>query len=233
MSRKDQLSHDELREGDLLAYLDGAAPPPLAAHIEACPRCLAELADLRAAELLLAAAVARADCPAPELLLRHQAGLLAPAEGRAVAIHAAACAECSAELALFASPPEPALPGRLARVGMRIVRALLQPAPAPALALRGAGEARRAVFAAEGYQILVAITPMPDGTARRQIEGQILVSGDGVSGLASLGGGPAGGLTAPIDELGFFAFDGVPPGVYALSITLDDAQVLAEPLEVV
>jgi len=233
MSRPTELSHEELREGDLLAFLDGLAAPALASHIVGCPGCQHELVGLRQAEALLSAALVRAACPAPEQLLLLQAGLLAADAARLVAAHAASCADCTAELALLADPPQPSLPGRLARAGVRLVRALLQPVAPRALALRGGGpSARRLVFAAEGYQILVAVAPLPPRSGRYQIEGQLLTPIGTQPGLVRLSGSAQEERAADLDELGFFAFDTVPPGAYALDIELADAQVLAELLEV-
>ena len=233
MSQPNELSHEELREGDLLAFLGGAASAALAAHIAGCPRCQHELVGLRQTDALLSATMLRAACPAPERLLLMKTRLLPGDEARLVADHAATCADCTAELALLANPPEPGLPGRLARAGVRLVRALLQPAASPALALRGAESGvRRLVFAAEGYQILVAVSPLAPRASRYQIEGQLLTPTGMQTGLVRLSGSAQEQRAADLDELGFFAFDTVPPGAYALDFELADAQVLAELLEV-
>lgn len=233
MSDRTPASHDDLREGDLLAYLDGAAPPALAAHIGGCPRCQAELAGLRAAEALLGAALTRAACPPAEALLRHQAGLLDAAAARDLQAHLAGCADCAAELALLAAPPEPALPGRLLRAGARLVRALRQPGAPPALALRGGERApRRAVFAAEGYEVVVVVAQEQPAASRYQLEGQVLAPGGGQPGVARLSGSAQPELEAEVDALGFFAFDAVPPGAYTLAIGLPDADVITEIIDV-
>lgn len=233
MSTQDPFGHEDVREGDLLAYLDGAASPALAAHVASCPHCRAELAGLLQAETVLVAAFDRAACPAPELLLRFQAGLLAVDEAARVADHAAACADCAAELALLTAPPEPSLPGRLARAGVRLVRALLQPAAPPALALRGAAlEARRAVFAGEGYQVLVVVTPVRAAGGPYEVEGQLVGPAGALSGTARLSGSAQAEREAEVDALGFFAFDAVPPGAYTVSLIAGDVEVLTEILEV-
>lgn len=233
MSSSAQTGHENLREGDLLAFLDGAAPPALARHIAACPLCQAELGALREAEALLATALHRAECPTPEQLLRLQSGLLAPAEAQASAAHVATCADCTAELALLASPPAPTLIQQLALAGKRLVRLALQPAPPPALALRGATPApRRLVYAADSYQLVLVIAPAHASRGQYQVEGQLLTAAGAEGGAARLSGSAQDERTSPVDELGFFAFDGVSPGAYALDLELSDAQLLAELLEV-
>jgi hypothetical protein len=232
MSDQSRPGHDELREGDLLAFLDGVAPTSIAEHIAGCPRCQDELAGLRAAEALLSAALVRADCPATEELLGFAAGLLVPDEQRRVATHVANCYDCAAELALLAKPPEPAVVGRLARAGVRLVRALLQPEAPPALAMRGhVPAARRAHYAAEGYEILVVVTPgrPAEGYA---LEGQILTPTGPRPGSAQLSGSAQGERSVEVDELGFFSFEGVPPGAYTLALDLVEASVISEILEV-
>lgn len=230
----DQIEHEDLGAGDLLAYLEGEAGPALAAHVAGCPRCQAELAELRAADSLLGAAIARLDCPAPELLLRHVAGLLGPDEDAVLASHLAGCVECRADLALLADPPAPSPLGRLARAGARLIRAALQPAPALAPALRGSS-ARRLVYAVDDYQLLVAVIGPDSPGGPAQIEGQLLGA---EADLAPAGGTArllrAGGemLSGPLDELGFFAFDDVPPGSYALALGLGDAEILVEEISV-
>lgn len=226
--------HDDLREGDLLAFLDGAAPAGVAAHIAGCGRCQAELAGLREAGALLRAAVSRSECPAPELLLRLAAGLLDPADARRVRSHVGGCADCAAELALLAAPPAPELPARLALAGRRLVRALLQPqAPPPALALRGQpGQVRRVSYAAEGYTILAAVSAQRPAVGRYQVEGQVLAPDQAAPGTAWLRSEALEEREAEVDALGFFAFDDIAPGVYTLALALAESLVLIEGLEV-
>jgi anti-sigma factor RsiW len=233
MSTPERFEHEDLREGDLLAYLDGEAPPAAARHIATCPLCRAELSGLRAADALLSAALARADCPAPELLLRYQAGLLGAEEAGTLATHLATCAGCAAELALLETPPAPSAAGSLARAGARLLRALLQPAAPPALALRGEGPgARQAAYAVEGYQLLLATTPGRPATGPAQLEGQLLAPDGAAAGAARLWAGEAAVAEAEVDELGFFAFDAVPPGSYTLTLDLDADRIVVEALHV-
>jgi anti-sigma factor RsiW len=228
-----QFEHEDLREGDLLAYLEGEAPPALARHIAACPRCQAELAGLRAADALLSVALTRADCPAPELLLRYQAGLLSASESEPVARHIAACEDCAAELALLEAPPAPSAVGGLARAGVRLLRALLQPAPPPALALRGdEPAARQLAYAIEGYELLLATAPGRPAMGPAQLEGQLLAPDAPATGTARLLAGESTVAEAEIDELGFFAFEQVSPGSYSLLLDLGATQIVVEPLAV-
>ena len=54
------LAPDEIQEGDLLAYLEGAASSPVARHIARCPVCAAEVESLRDLERLFTAVLSPA-----------------------------------------------------------------------------------------------------------------------------------------------------------------------------
>lgn len=64
----------EIREGDLLAYLEGAAADRVAAHVAGCQACAAEAVALRLADSLLHRALNQADC-----LVDQQASVCQPA----------------------------------------------------------------------------------------------------------------------------------------------------------
>ncbi|NJN18131.1 MAG: zf-HC2 domain-containing protein [Oscillochloris sp.] len=230
MSDRD-LEHGQLQEGDLLAYLDGVASPSVARHITACSRCRVDLAGLRAADALLSAALLRADCPAADDLLAFQAGFLAGEEASAVQAHAATCAECRADLALIADPPAPRFRDQLARAGARLIQATLMPAPAAAPALRGSAP-QRATYAADGFQLLLAITPAATADAPVQIEGQLLGADDLLveDAVARLIADEQEYAAEPIDDLGFFAFDSVAPGVYSLALVFGNTVTIIDPI---
>lgn len=219
-----------LREGDLLAYLEGAAGPELARRIAGDPALAAELRGLGAADALLATALGRAACPTTVQLLEYQAGLLEADAAAVVAAHAAGCADCAAELALLADPPELSLAGRLAQMGKGFLRAALQPASArPAVALRGA-RARTLSYDAGAYQITLAVQPPAATAGLYQIEGQILGADEALAagaGIATLGGA-APERSAEIDEAGFFAFEDLAPGSYDLALQVGAEVLLLE-----
>lgn len=229
-----------LREGDLLAHLDGVAPAEVAGHIARCPACAADLAALRETETLIHAAFFREGCPEPEELLQYQAGLLAPEARGRVRVHTAACRECRAELAEIAQvepvPRSGPAPGELLR---RAGAALLQAArvaPAqPAPALRGASTSGH--YQAGPYLVIVALTPPPLPEAGWQLEGQISHS-DGPEALAQGGEallmrGESVLLRDQIDETGFFTLDPIQPGVYLLELDLPGARISIPNLTVI
>jgi hypothetical protein len=185
--------------------------------------------ELRAIDDLFAAALYRAACPPSDQLVLYQASLLDPATATEVSAHVQFCAQCADDLALIAAPPEPGPGARLA-AGFATVRkqlrAALVPLPhTPTPALRG-GPTRTLTFAAEGFQILIALIPAPTPDALGQIEGQVI--GATNAGIADLVQDETLLQTGPIDDLGFFAFDDVPPGTYTLHLNLDVQIVIDE-----
>ncbi len=183
--------------------------------------------DLRAMNALFATALYRAACPPSDQLLLYQVGLLETTAQAELTAHVQYCAQCQGELALIAAPPEPGPGARLAAgfiTARERIRATLMPIPsAPAHALRGAAT-RTLTYNADAYQILIAIIPAPTPGALGQIEGQLLGANIG-TGVAELMQADEAFQVGEIDELGFFAFDGVISGRYALRITLADAQI--------
>jgi len=229
-----------LREGDLLAYLDGEAPAEVAGHIARCPACAAELAALSQTAALVHAAFFREDCPEPEELLQHQAGLLAPEGSGRVRVHAAVCRDCQAELAEIAQVEpvprsSPAPGGLLRRMGAALLQAARVAPAQPAPALRGASTSGH--YRAGPYLVIVALTPPPLPEAGWQLEGQISHS-DGPEALAQGGEalllrGESILLRDQIDETGFFTLDPIQPGVYLLELALPDARISIPDLTII
>lgn len=233
------IAPNEIQEGDLLAYLDGAAPPGVAAHLARCAFCAAEAAGLAALDATLLAAHVRVACPAPDELLRYQAGLLSRAARRRLKQHLTTCAACQADLARLALPLLARAPvsvvERLRQAGATIMAALQPPALQPALAVRGE-EAPLRQFSAAPYQVqLRVIAPALAGESWR-VEGQLsLSSGDllpPAARQADLALADVLSSSDRIDDFGFFAFDNVLPGAYFLHLTLPDANLLIESFEV-
>jgi hypothetical protein len=186
-------------------------------------------------ESLFAGALLRANCPTPEVLLLYQATLLNDWEAQPVRAHVTTCADCQAELAELAAPFASNPIARAFEAGVRWLHAVLQPVPlTPALALRGA-EPRRLEYRAEAYQIALAITPTPGPRGSGQIEGQFSGAEDllaNTPGQSTLFQDGQALQTEAIDDLGFFAFDNVAPGLYRLELQVGNDRIVIEGVEV-
>ncbi|NJM08426.1 hypothetical protein HC891_22990, partial [Candidatus Gracilibacteria bacterium] len=229
MTDQGDFEHTGIGEGDLLAYLDGDVAPALARHIAHCVLCQRDLVALTALDARFSAALLRADCPSAETLLEYTASLLAPQIARQVDTHLAACADCRAEFALIAAPAALSLAERVMQSGRNLLRAVLLPPPLLATStLRGAAPVRHH-YTAEKYEILLSIVPplAPGGTFT--VEGQL---GDAVPGEVRLLRDELLLRSDIIDDLGFFAFDALAPGVYTLQLQLGNSVMQVDALSV-
>lgn len=233
----------ELREGDLIAYLEGAAPPCVMEHLAHCPAHQLEVAELQAIDSLLQAALFRIDCPLPEELLQYHAGLLVEPERRRVEQHLKSCAACREELGeLQAAAGSESWAGStliefLERAGRQVLRAVLVKSSAvqPALAIRGS-ESRQLEFQTDGYQLLLSLVSPVAAENRWLIEGQVLTRGSPVVG----GAGDIVQLLATdrvvasdrVDEFGFFVLDEIGSGHYTLHIQVGATHIVIEDLDV-
>ena len=223
---------------ELVAHADGQAPGHVQAHLRRCAACRAEARGYAAWQTALRRGLHRFDCPPALALGEYQLGVLPAEESRRIAAHAAACPRCAEELralrSFLAAEPGPAsgLAARARRLVARLVPAQLGPATA---ALRGGRNAQ--TYQADG--IGVALSPAPAGSRSRAgragligliwREGAEAAQLAGVAHLVASDGRPH---DAPIDDLGNFAFEDLPPGVGQLELRLDDAVVVVEDVQV-
>ena len=230
----------EIQEGDLLAYLEGAATPGVAAHMARCAFCMAEAAGLAGMDAILLAAHVRVACPAPDDLLMYQAGLLSRPAKRRVKQHLATCAACQADLARLALPVtasvQTPLVERLRQARAVIMATLQPPLFQPALALRGQ-EKRLRLFSAPPYQVLLNVIPPAYSGESWRVEGQLTLASGGLlepaARQADLLQADVVSSRDRLDAFGFFAFDNLLPHTDDLHLTLPHADLLIETTEVV
>ncbi len=240
----------EIQEGDLAAYLEGAASPNVIAHIARCSACAQEVQELAATKALLLGALYRDHCPSPLTLLEYRNGFLSPAERRKVEEHLRSCAECRREMdglpapaaaaegspqstgpAPQAGPGDDSLFRRFKEAGKRFLTATLMPFPQqPAWAWRGEDRAAR-VYRAGAYRFVLSVTPPPVGDRAFQVEGQILpedASLEPPQGTVHLFRQGQVWGQEDVDDTGFFALDDVPRGHYTLVLDLTGIGIIVE-----
>ena len=216
-----------IKEGDLLAYLDGLAEAPVAAHIAQCAACQEEMAALQAIEKTFSEVLRRINCPESEMLLLYETKLLPWSERRSIAQHVADCSFCEREVAqLVKIPFAKALSPfeRVVQVGKQILHVFRLPfAPQPAFALLGDDDDEPAIYQAGDYQVMLATTSPLIATNIWQIEGQIINLQEPLipnTGNVSLLRQTRNVATDKIDEFGYFVLENLSPGEYTLHIDL-------------
>lgn len=229
-----------IEAGDLLAFVDGVAPPEAAAHIAGCPDCLAEARALAGMAALFGAALDRDACPATDELLDYSMGFLQAAERSRVSEHVAGCERCAAELAELnaidvgarRTMPELWGPVTLTAPPAGIRRLLAVPVAAPARpAVRGE-ERRQLVFDAGAYQLVLSLLAPGVPEQGWRVEGQISSSADGGPALEGAAvalladGSPI--VSDTVDDLGYFALEPVPAGQYAIELSSGDETIAVD-----
>ena len=105
------ISPGAVAPNDWIAYLHENATPSVAAHIRACPYCLAKVQSLAELQRSLQSILRRFDCPSPQQIGEYALGVSAPEQRDQLAAHLVDCPRCTAELvsmrAFFADNPLP------------------------------------------------------------------------------------------------------------------------------
>lgn len=121
----------------------------------------------------------------------------------------------------------------------RLVRAVLSfdswAVPATAAGMRSLrSPTRHLLYSAEGRDIDLRVSPQPGTQAEHfSLSGQILGPDEtGRIELSALSVGDGALHQGELDALGEFRIDGVPPGLYRLTLHVGDAPIVVQPLEV-
>ncbi|MGB0386334.1 MAG: anti-sigma factor family protein [Ardenticatenaceae bacterium] len=222
-----------IKEGDLLAHLDGISSKRVASHLEQCAACREEMAALQTIDKTFKQVLRRISCPKPQMLLLYETNLLPKPKQRKIAKHVADCPHCQREVSQLTRVPfdKPlSTVERWVQMGKKILEALLLPPPALAI-VRGdqAGkdavyqDGESAVYQAGDYQIMLA-TNSPFVPANIwEIEGHIINLHDQFvpyDGHVCLQKNTKNIATDKIDEFGYFILENVSPGEYTLQIDL-------------
>ncbi len=139
-----------------------------------------------------------------------------------------------AAVALFQAPASSALAETVEALG-RLVRAVLSfdswATPAVATGMRSArSPTRHLLYSAEGRDIDLRISPQAEHFS---LSGQVLGPDEtGRIELAALGDAGAVRHQGHLDTLGEFRIDGVPPGLYRLTLHVGNTPIVVQPLEV-
>ncbi len=219
----------------ILAYLDGEGSPTIAAALQASPERATLAADYTTLQGGLIQALYRRDCPPTQSLGEYALELLPMAERVALATHVTDCPHCASELAQIrmflaveADPPRSSIRER----ARRVIVALLAPPPSAAYdALRGSGAGGMRTYQAADLTVTLD-TAAATRRGLGNLTGLVWHERDDAATLTgaavALIGANKQATTTTIDDLGNFAFDGVPYGDYRLELTIGEAIVVIE-----
>lgn len=218
----DCVAPEEIREGDLLAYVEGCASQQVKEHIAHCLSCTAEAAALAKLDRVLAAAFHRASCPDTEVLVQYQVGLLPVRERRQVERHVQVCLLCAGELRRLSAldGPRHSLWEEMRRAARAVIEAVrMEPPPHLAVAVRG-GRFSQRLYRAGELNVVLGSEPLQPPRDLWRLRGRVTHNGLAVAELT----GSTVRLVQEsrvvasqlVDDLGYFSFGKLAAGQYDL-----------------
>jgi hypothetical protein len=228
----------EIEEGDLMAYVDGLAEKAVMQHIQRCPACARQVAELATLQTVLTDRLYRRSCPSPDQLLSFQQDELDKGERLVIAQHLRQCPHCARELATLARDERAGL-GDWLRSVIKVVDGLLVTPRLQPAAVRDASPASRPapqVYQADEVEVIVQMQAsgthphlrdlsclvhigghVPETIGQAQAE---LYRGDGLVDMTR------------VSPRGRFVFEAVEPSVYDLSLVWGDREIRLKGIKV-
>ena len=221
----------EIKEGDLMAYVNGTANEAVVQHIRRCPACARQAEELAALQSTLTAKLYRFSCPTPDQLIAYQQGELRGSEKLVVVQHLRQCPHCARELAALAREERMGL-GERVRAAIKVLDAVLVTPQLQAAGVRGApGATRRTpqVYRAGEIEIIVSQTSSRTHPRRWDLSGLMHVGGRVPETIgrakAELYQGEGLIAIAVVSPRGHFTFRAVEPGGYDIRLAWGDREV--------
>jgi len=221
------ISPPELEDSRLLAYLDGEADQQTRSHLERCEYCRGKANALGRFQDNLTSRLYRITCPTSLELGEYHLRVLPDSQMLLVAQHVRECPHCTREIAQltdFLSDLTPTLEENLlGKVKVLLARLVggqtAEAGSAPAFsALRGEAKGPL-VFEADG----IVITLDVQSSLQQQVSilGQVAADNQDqwIEAVVQLQQADIPELTASLDDLGAFGFEGVRLGSIQLTIT--------------
>ncbi len=216
----DCIAPEEIREGDLLAYVEGRVDQRVRDHVAHCPFCATEVAALEKVDHVLSATLYRASCPATEVLVQYQEKLLPAREQRTVNRHVQGCALCTGELRRLSAldAPQYSLWEEMRRAARTVIEAVRVRPPAHlALAVRGGRFKQRLYRAGELDIVLGSEAPQPPHDLWR-VRGRVTRGGLAMTELTDhtvqLVQENSIVDSQALDDMGYFSFEHLSIGTY-------------------
>lgn len=242
------VSPPELKDWELLTYIDGEADQRVVAHVKRCAYCREKAHRLARLQDRLIAELYRLTCPSPEELGEYHLGILPRDQVAAVARHLAECPHCTREVAQlkdYLTEMAPTLelgPLEWVKEQVKVLvarlvsggpggRPLKRPALAPAYAgVRGEGE-EPYLYQAGDVQIAIEVQDDTERPGRKVILGLIIGTEAGVV-KAHLWQADQRVAAVPADELGNFVIPNLASGTYELILSGPEVEIHVPELQV-
>jgi anti-sigma factor RsiW len=231
MTKERCINPDEIAEGDLVAYVHGAALPQVNAHIQRCAYCAQQAEELKAVDAGLLRRVYRATCPSAETLTAFAMDQLAAVERLQVAAHLRTCPHCAEEVAAARTwaQEEPTSLLQQLQEALALARVARPVAHAGAPA-RGRGWQGR--FEVDELLITLALHGNRlTGRVRQRDASEVDLSGE--AWLLSVANGGETLASASVDARGRFQFAARSLQIYTLLLQVGGQDVAVERIDLV
>jgi hypothetical protein len=228
MTENQCINPDEVREGDLLAYLHGDAAPRVVKHVARCASCAEEVEGLRMVDAQLLTAFYRDVCPSAETLADFTLNRLPATEQLRVAAHVRGCAPCAQEVASVRGLADETPPALLEQLREMLALALVARPMAPA-AMPTRGEGWQGRFEVDDW--IVTLSAQAGNLIGRVRQRGAPADADYSGATWLLSAGQSADEDVPhsrIDAAGRFQFAGQAAGTYALLAQIGERKVALE-----
>ncbi len=228
----------EIREGDLMAYVDGVAHGSVVAHVRRCPACARQAQELSGLQALLTDSLFRHSCPTSEQLIAFRHAELRGSEQLLVTQHLRQCPHCAREMAALARSERQSLAERLGAALTVLTAVRLAPAAQAAAVRAGAGQRRAApqVYRAGEIEVILDLRVSATGLHQQDLSGLVHIGGQVP---ATIGGAQVEIYrrdeliaVAQVSARGHFAFAAIDPADYDLALLWGKQEIRLQGIQV-
>jgi hypothetical protein len=214
------ISSPALDDSQIIRYVEGESDETVVAHINECAFCSEKASQWALLQNRVKKALYRVSCPTSMELGEYHLGLLPSSQVLVVDKHLRECPLCrreAAELQDFLTAPEAGLLGTLKVLIARLINQTENGYTPASVALRGAAKGPL-TFETDGVAITLDVQPDPNGHI--SLLGQLAADDQDqwTGAKVELQQADSSQLTASMDDLGAFRFEGVYPGAIQITI---------------
>lgn len=228
----------EIREGDLMAFLDAIADERVVQHVHSCSACFQRTQELAELQATLTTKFYRHSCPTAEKLAAFQQSELRGNEHLVVSQHVRQCPHCAQELAILAIKERATVSDWIRTVVKRIEAIPLTPRTELA-DLRSHPEATASsvqIYQADSMDVIVRLQPSLVHKQEWDLSGVVHIGGqvpDTIeAGKVELYQGSGLIAISHISSRGQFSFTALEKGSYDLALVWSDREIVVRGVQV-